>query len=318
MKITDLSIIFILIILPFCFLLEIKTANAEIAIYKRVEIHTILDTAVEDGSSTLVEYGSSKNVVINKERAVKAFLTSLYINFGVSADPIGQKMLQGYLPCIIVIDYDGYYVLSNEAYRNASGQTETKLVWSTKRPFVYNSPNYSFSFTLDEQVTVYTLSNGFISGTRDQLAGKIVSNVISDEALFEQIRRRTIVEALKKDINYAINKHNDIARRFGISYYFTLPTIENEDWYKTIDDVGLLVFFQGMPIGITNERINNFSLGGARVVKLSKYFGQEDPLTHIKYYHKQGCPQLLSQDTAFDSRANSAKNGYFPCRICNP
>jgi len=332
MKITDLAILFVIIILPFNLLLDIKVQYAEAAAYKKIEINRILDTAVEDGVLSMIEGGTGKNIEINKENGVREFLNSLYVNFNVLENSIEAMKLQGYISCIAVVDYDGYYVVSNQEYYNSDGYKEMKLVWSPKQSFSYSDGYYVYMFTLDNNLTVLEPgSKDIFTGTRDQVVEKIgidlCPDFLKDEVLFDQLRRKTIIERLKTDINYTINKHNDIARMFGISYRFTLPQIKDEDWYKTVDDVGMIVFFQGMPIGVSGERINSYALGGARVVKKARFILEEreiSPGRALKYYHKQHCSEIADElETSdeimvLDSKAECAANGYMPCPVCNP
>ncbi len=328
MKITDLAILFVIIILPFNLLLDIKSQYVGAAAYKKIEINRILDTAVEDGVVSMIEGGAGNNIEINKENGVQEFLNSLYINFNVLENSIEAMKLQGYISCIVVVDYDGYYVISNQEYYNSEGFKEMKLVCNPKQSFSYSDGNYVYIFTLDNTLTAFEPgSKEIFTGTRDQVAKKVGASFLDDEILFDQIRRKTIIESLKTDVNYTINKHNDIARMFGISYNFTLPQIEDGDWYKTVDDIGMLVFFQGMPIGLTGERINSYALGGARLVKSSKYILEEKEISPgmvLKYYHKQGCSELAHEvETSddievLDTKAECAGNGYMPCPVCNP
>jgi hypothetical protein len=89
-----------------------------------------------------------------------------------------------------------------------------------------------------------------------------------EENSFEEERRRVIISLLKERMTYFMNHHNRIAKFYGINYEFTLPQIEKEEWYRSIDDVGMIVFFQGYPYG-GSERgyYNRVLIGGARVRK---------------------------------------------------
>ena len=64
---------------------------------------------------------------------------------------------------------------------------------------------------------------------------------LENEEEFNDFRRRIIISVLQKAVNDTINNHNYIARQYGISY-FSLPTVPDSDWHKTIDDIGLIVF----------------------------------------------------------------------------
>lgn len=330
MKITDMAILFVIITLPFYFILDIKTKNTQTAVYKKLEINRIIDTAVEDGVANLVESGGSKNVKINKEKAAQAFFNSLYLNFNIFEDSLARKRLEGYIPCLVAIDYDGYYIMNQQW---DSVNSEMRMVWSPKKTYAYNANDrYVYYFTLDNFLTVYDkYSNVFHKGSVDQVSAEIytdsdlLDNIVdltnpSDPVFlkFDQVRRTSIVGCLQRDINFSINRHNDIARMFGITYTFALPSITKENWYKTVDDIGLLAFFQGLPVGATDERVNNYALGGARIVKTPKYYGNTNAASGLNYYHRESCLLHAAGDDVFDSRKEAAEAGYFSCRECRP
>jgi len=244
---------------------------------------------------------------------------SLFLNLDVIGDEIAQKRIIGYIPVIVVIDYNGFYVLSSQEYTKAEGYKEISPVWKQKIPYSHTDGSYVYSFSLDNFLEVYDVSNGdFFSGLQEDLKSDITSEIIQQNDIFQDARRRTIVEAIQREVNYGINQHNQIARQFGITYSFSLPAIDKEEWYKTIDDVGILTFFQGMPIGIGNERYNNYALGAARVIKGHKYYLQTNSLNGITYYHRENCPLLLTKEELMDSRKDAAKAGALPCKECKP
>ncbi|MCX7920460.1 MAG: hypothetical protein N3B21_00335 [Clostridia bacterium] len=320
MKLTDLAIIFVIISLPFNLMFGLKIDNVKYSSMRKIELNRILDTATEDGVSKLIEMGEDKKVIINKEQAVQAFFNSLYVSFDITDSKPAQRKINGYVPVIVIADYDGYHVLSNETYTHSGGYTEIKQVWKPKKMYSYADSRFVYSFTLDSFVTVYDSTTGeFHKGDYHDFKSQLpASSIIQNDTTFDEIRRRTIVECLKNDINYYINKHNDIALQYGLTYHFTLPTIKDEDWYKTVDDISMLVFFQGVPIGTGGERFNNFNLGGARIVKTPKYYVETNPATGIKYYHRENCTIPAAKDTIMNSRMECAKNGYLPCSVCNP
>lgn len=319
MKITNFIMVFLIFIIPFNLITYIKLGDMKSVSIRNLELNRILDTSVQDGVASLVEVGENRRVIINKEKGVQAFFNTLYINFDVLDNPVLQRKINGYVPAIVIVDYDGYYVLSQDIYTNSAGYQEVKLVWKPKKSYAYSEGDFSYAFTLDNMVTVYDSgADKFFKGDYHDLKFQVADNVLQADTSFDQIRRRTIVECIKNDMNYYINKHNEVARKYGITYQFTMPTIENEDWYKTINDIGMLVFFQGIPLNTSGESYNTFALGGARIVRANLYFGETDAGNGIKFYHKEDCPLLTVKDITYFTRKECAENGYLPCKVCKP
>ena len=155
-------------------------------------------------------------------------------------------------------------------------------------------------------------------GKCETIRSSLPSNeILQDNILFEEVRKRTIVECIKNDVNAEINEHNKYARLFGITYNFCPPIISDDDWHNNIEDIGFLSFIQGIPIGTSGEKLNSYALGAARVVRKNHYYIQQDD-NGLDYYHRELCPLVISKDEIFDSREECAIKGAFPCRMCKP
>ncbi len=318
MKLTDLAILFIVIVLPFMLVLRIQSDNLQGVVYRTTVINRYLDTAVEDACEEMIVSGSNNKMAISRDKALRAFYETLYTNFGVLRSDTSKITLSAYIPAIVMIDHDGYSVCSMEEYTNSEGDRELRMVWKPKKPYVYMCEEYVYLFTLDRQVKVYdSNANKFYEGTRQELMPQIQGTLIQQEGMFEDVRKRTIVEAIKRDVNEAINTHNAFATQFGISYHFCPPFISDSDWYRNIEDIGFLAFFQGLPIGLCGERYNHFALGAARIVRKNQYYIQQD-MNGLFYYHRDCCDELTKRDEPFDTREECALEGAFPCPVCNP
>ncbi len=331
MRITNLAIIFVLIAVPFVMISNLKLWDMKAVSIKTLEINRLLDSASEDAASALTEVGEDGRVTINKENAVEGFFNSLYINFDVLSNSTLQKKIQGYVPVVAVVDYDGYYIFSQETYEGASGYSETKHVWKPKKMFSYSDGRYVYAFTLDDYVTVYDTMDAankvFYEGYYEDIKSFVSGSIMDSREIFDQTRRNVIVDSIKADINYFINRHNKVASKYGITYNFAPPSIPDEDWYRTISDVGVIAFFQGIPIGTGGEVFNSFAIGGGRLVKQQKYYVvHTGDSASINYYHRQDCEQLPRRGGQIDweatdvysSRKECAGKGYYPCPECQP
>lgn len=286
-----------------------------------------IDTATQDAAKALMtnasqgqeaQYEFQKRVRINKEEAVQTFFNTMYVNFGVFNDPVGQGVIQSYVPVIAIVGYDGYYVYYMDEYTNADGQTELKHVWSPKKPYAHaDQYGNSFSFTLDDFVTVNRNSDQqWFEGFRGEISSLAEISLLNDANTFEQVRRSTIVKAIQNDLEYYINQYNNFAKKYGVAYTFTLPLISQEEWNNTINDVGVLSFVQGIPMG--QDYYNNYALGGSRLVKTPVYHGII--ANGRKYYYSaNSCTSDFTTSEVFGSEKEAASNGYIPldCTVGN-
>lgn len=319
MKITDIALLFVFITLPFALLARIKTENLINAEYRSILLNRYLDAAVEDASNAMIVKGSNNKISVSREKALEAFYRTLYVNFHVTDDENARQILNAYIPVIVLIDYDGYWICSMESYINSSGEHIQEMVWKPKKPYFYESKGFIYLFSLDNYLKVFdTASKKLYEGKRDNLISVLPKNkIINDRELFEEIRKRTIIESIKKDVNAAINEHNKYARMYGITYHFSPPSVSDGDWQQNIEDIGFLSFFQGIPTGLNGERFNSFALGAARIVRRNHYFIQTGE-NGLYYYHREDCPLVTEKDKVYDTKQECASAGAFPCHICNP
>lgn len=319
MRLTDFAIIFMCIVFTFNIGQTTKIKDLNAVQNKRLELNRALENATDDATRKLVEVGGEyKKLKINKEEAVRQFYKTLYLNLNLMDDKLQQTSLEQYIPAIAIIDYDGYYIYSNEEYIE-NGEPITTKVWQPKKYFTHKAEDnkYIYMFTISDYVTVYSTGEEKIyEGKRADVAKEIDTFVLRDEEEFDQTRRETIVRTIQEDLIYYFNKCNEIGRHFGQTYNFYLPQIEEHDWTNTIDDIGMFVFFQGFPMGVTNEKYNYYVLGGARVYKKTPCY--IEVVDDIGYYHRENCGHLTEDKQLVSSKEEAASRGYRPCPDCRP
>lgn len=145
------------------------------------------------------------------------------------------------------------------------------------------------------------------------------SDIKVDASEFHKIRRKTIIDIVLSILRKEVNEHETYANLIGVTYDFNVPAIDNQEWNNTINDISVLAFFQGMPIG-TDSFYNNYSLGGARIVQAKYIYGTPD-----KKYHKHNCSRVIDASGEIDmSRVegifinayDAHKAGYWACELC--
>jgi hypothetical protein len=325
--IIKLAIFSVLILLPYFIINNINLEHNRQNLITEIRYNRAIDTATQDAAKALLtngspkdetKYDSLKKVEINKEEAEQTFFNSLYLNFGVFNDVAGQGVIKNYVPVLIIVGYDGYYVYSWDEYTNISGEKEIKHVWSPKKPYSYaDQHGNTLGFTLDDYVVVNRNSDQeWFEGYRSEIALDASVPLLNNSNTFDQVRRTSIVNSIQQDLEFYINKYNNYSKRLGVAYTFTLPFISQEDWNNTINDVGVLAFVQGIPMG--GEYYNNYALGGSRVVKSPIYNGIIANGRRY-YYSRNACVSSFTTEEVFISERDAASSGYIPldCTVGN-
>lgn len=190
MKLQNMSVIFIVIIIPIILVisyyigLEIKTITAQ------NNYNTRLQTAVKDSIQALeintVEWNSETSKLADSRRrdvqaAINTFTTSLANSMGMSG--ASKERMQAYLPAIAYAMYDGYYIYSaslvnkqqidsdgKPLFDDTTGQpvTETATTYEyVLKPYTPYSARYvngdidiTVNYTLDNYIKIYgTIDN---------------------------------------------------------------------------------------------------------------------------------------------------------------
>ena len=158
---------------------------------------------------------------------------------------------------------------------------------------------------------------------------RVTDNVrIKEASEFHKKRRETIVGLIRNVLREEVNEHETYANLIGVTYDFYIPDISEDDWNNTINDISVLAFFQGMPMG-ADSYYNNYSLGGARIVKAHSVYAEDN--TGRKLYHRHDCPLILMPDPSgsgnmvvdeskydweFMTWKDARKEGYWACEEC--
>ncbi len=317
MKLTNLAIIFLVIELTLITILDQRMNNLTAVSNRRIEYDKELDSAIEDGVMNLVEVDTNRSLVLNKDAAVNQFFESLFANFGVIGNGQAENKLKGYIPVVLITDTDGFYINYSDTYVS-NGETLLGQKWTEKMPYAYQEDNLIYSFTLGMYVTLYDKStNAIYEGEYKDLAAQFPGSIMTNNETFDTVRRNAIIGAIEKSMNYYINLHNSIAYQYGLTYLFWLPQIDKTDWYRTIDDISMLVVFQGYPYTPASmDTYNRYALGGARISKSKVYYITEK--NGLKYYHKAECPHLNISGMAYYTKEECAQEGAYPCLECRP
>lgn len=110
-------------------------------------------------------------------------------------------------------------------------------------------------------------------------------------SIFNQHRIAVIKHSITTNLSAAINSYNSYASSFD----YSLPRLTEEDWEKVVNNVCMISFMQGMPIGgkyfndyvvIPNDKNNEF------VDTDSIYL-----MTNDGKYHMPNCPLLVENPT---------------------
>jgi len=314
MKLDKITLVFVLIYLSITLFIRLDTNEITDISLEKVEYSKALESAVDDGVFSLVEVDKNKSFILTKENAIEQFFASLYANFGVLGDKQKEEMLKLYIPLVLVTDVDGFYIYYSSKVSLPTGETILKQNWSEKYVFPYEENDYIYYFTLGVGIKIVDKNTSMVYEGNYSEIDPLPNSLLGDPVRYEQARRNTVINTIQDKMLYYVNNHNHIAQEYGLQYHFWLPEVDTNDLYRTIDDISMMVIFQGYPYRKSYETFNRYSFSAARIKKTRKYYITE--INNRKYYHKEGCEDINQEEDVYYTPEECALQGAFPCTKC--
>jgi len=331
MKIYHFALLFLIFFLGIVIKTDISIGELKALENENDEITKSLISATSDAVNYLTKTGSYGAESINKEEVLNTLFTSLYSSLGIISDPAAQAEIEMYIPVILLCDVDGYYVYYYDEYKAGDGNTYIERTWTEKIPYSYEDKYFIYRFTLTDMAYLYDKNNMLgidesvvVSDYKELGISPLYSDfrannrgcILFNDEEYELIRKTTIMNKLEDVMAYYTSRHNYMANRQGITYSFSFPTGKGEEWAEYIDDVNILVVFQGYPYGPDrNYTYNKIASAGANIIKKSSYYVEEKSWYYLA--HRQGCEKIKDNDLVleetFDTIEECIRLGAYTC-----
>lgn len=333
MKLYHIALIFIVFFIAVVIKTDLNIGKMEEIEHEKSELTESLYTAVSDAIKCVSDLGKYGCGSIDKNKMTETFFNSLYSSLGILSDQNAQAEVELYVPVILLCDSDGFYVYYYDDYKDSQGNTFAKRIWSEKMPYFYNDDDFIYRFTLTDTIGIFdnknligANENRFDIDYHEFQTGDIYqsfrmnhkNNFLLSNETYEITKKTAIMTQLENVLSYYTFKHNSIARQNGITYSFSFPSGKGEEWAKYMDDVNMVVVFQGYPYGTGRDyTFNKVASSGANVIKKPAYYIEKKSWYYLA--HKEGCEKLKGNTSVLkeplDSLTECAKMGAY-CDDC--
>lgn len=123
---------------------------------------------------------------------------------------------------------------------------------------------------------------------------KTGNDPLMSSSTFNVHRMAVIRKSIETNLTTAIANYN---KQSGNTYEFVMPVIDDENWYKIVNNVSLISFMQGMPIG--HKYFNNYvvitNTKNEEVInEQSIYLVVQNDDGNFEY-HQPGCKELIEK-----------------------
>lgn len=330
MKGYHFTIIFTFIAITVLTIIDIETEELSAVIDAGFIIEAAYMTAVDAGTKNLI-ISVEQNDVLEKEKAAEQFFYTLTSALGLLDDPYQQEMISLYIPVIAIITNDGFYILYNEEYDNSNGKKGIKKQWTELIPYSYEDDNFVYRFTLGDTVSLYDKNKLLRSETllvtldyheiNNNTEYNLVSetdpdNIMLDDVKFKTVKSMKIISKIEEYLTYYTNLNNYIAKHYGVTYNFNMPSVDNSEWIRSINSISMITLFQGYPYNNGREYYNQFVVSGASIKKTHIFYIV--PEDYYFVYHRADCDNFIreSEIKTCYSIEECAKEGAFGCENC--
>lgn len=328
MKLENFIIIFLIVMLClFTPLLYRSMLSSQVAIETN-SYSEYITTACYDamGNAEMIN-GYCFASEIQRDKVVDAFYMSLSECFNYKSD-IQKHLLQYYVPCIAMIDTDGFYISYTQQVVAPDGSFGYIEYTTPITKWTDTFGQYRIVYRLDNRIELTDMgTNTTLNGTYSDVYIQLVNycnangigyptalNFLANDQEFADTKNNTIVTATVKQIEYYINAHNDLYNNYDAKYRFELPRVEGEDWARLLKNPTVISFLQGMQASYGSDYLNVYSMAGAELTKALTYDISRDA-TGTLYYHEHGCPYNTGT-LRTDTMKKCASNGAEPCPHC--
>lgn len=335
MKIYHFAIIFSIIALSLVTISDIHVQEYMAVQEERTLIDRSFDRAVDAAITEFIRL-EDETLLTKKENAAIAFFHAMQAALGSLDNEDAKRKLDMYVPVIAVVDDTGFYINYSKRITNVSGTVSYVKRWTERIPFSYEDGDFVYLLSLENLITIYDKGDFLLrnfgvnviecsmyellnSFEYEILRKSFPRSFLQSEEGFELFRKETIIKKIERYMNYYVNAHNEIAKEFGLTYQFLLPSTDDSDWIRSIEAKSMIVLFQGYPLRSGDENYyNRFSVAGTTLHKNELYFLEKMDWYYI--YHNEDCPLLntFASEIVCYSREECASYGAYACRTCSP
>lgn len=267
MSVSDFGLLFASILLIFVFFHYIYFSNYQAVQSLQTEYNLAIDQAVEAALYDAAESDTQREFYMNEDSIIDSFFQALYVNLGIMEEPMKKELCKFYIPYILFVEEDGIV-----PYVQVNSKSDEIVSFESGKKILYQFEGDSgdvLQVRLDDFIQYKELNMEYqVEGYYQDVVEKLPDYFRWSYEEFLERKQVRIITLIKECSGKCIVNQNQIAKRFGIDYEFTLPTIEYEEWYRTIKDISMVVLFQGYPFGNgVTGRFNRAAIGGARISK---------------------------------------------------
>ncbi len=229
-----------------------------ICVFTPIFVKTIWNSRAETQNEILADYVSSAakdaaeasdlenqlafNDEMKRDNAIKVFYESLYENFNAAEVGPERSMVNGYIPCVLLIDNDGIYVnyrglntdnlVEDNGYVYHDFEYKCTPIHTYSETYKGGDGEYMVVYTLNKTASIYDAKTGtmLFSGSYESLMGKFDS-LASKKAYEDIIKNIRDIKAYDLEGREAYIFNNDKEAFDDEAQYIVYRTVTAQSQY---------------------------------------------------------------------------------------
>lgn len=283
-----------------------------------------LTNACDDAMSTVDQ---EETIVFDTEAKRKKALEQFYHTLGRNFNNIDtnkESLLYDKIPCVLLIDNNGFYVSYTEKYIASDGMHYSGQVCSGINTWLGKYDVYFVQFYLDDTIKVTKsgsdrIVRGYYADVYEELvnSGMSVANLtfLQNKESFLLEKDAIIINEVNEQAEYYINSHNKAFGNNYLNYSFTMTKSEQDDLQGKLVEPAVLSFIQGPQTTISDEWINVYALSASQRKQMLTYSVCKNEAGYL-YYHEKGCSEIKEDLKVVRTMRDAAAHGADPCPKC--
>ena len=259
-----------------------------------------------------------------RKNAVAAFFQNFASCISVDDTTDMYYVARYYVPCIAMVDYDGYYIMYAKSYRDGNGKYQYTDMITPKQSWTQTYGDYVVTYSLNDNIHVDMKScNDRYSGNYNTVYQNIAEDhntdaikFMADKENFAAEKNTTVISLLNEKISYYIETHNSFHNTAGLHYDFTMPQTDKDYEAKMLEKPCFLAFSQGQQAPAGVDYMNIYAIANTEIKDDTIYYMETDA-DGIIYYHKKDCTHKGDvNDLKSGTMDECAASGADPCPYC--
>ncbi len=314
MKLNNYCLITLMVILTIFGVEKLELNRKEALLKQQFYYDRIVNNALADAgtnlklSLTTSNYSSHLDSEAKVQIVVDSFITSLANTISTNSKA-GKKMIEFYIPFIVVGDSNGYYIYTTY---NLDDNYQKRILPKIRYCTQFGQDIYFFQGEKIAHLEMLNNELKLIYHSRDYYLNHDCADEL--KAILVSSNRQEKIATLKRkqleqDLTYYCNIYNQKLNRLGLHYNFSIDNIAS--WQTKINQPFILAAVSGLPL-IKGQYYSKIVSANHALEYTNDYCGFTE--NNVKYYvslnnEKAGSVAIESY---FTSAYDAASKGYFP------